>query len=128
VELGFKDQESYSRLNGKSSVTIAVKKRSGENIIDITDRVKEILEEEKFDFPAATEYEIVADFSEEIRVMVDDLENNIIIGLLLVVLVLYFFMGGRNGLLVGIAIPLSMLISLAIINLLGYTCSWTTQW
>ncbi|UCF97042.1 MAG: efflux RND transporter permease subunit [Spirochaetaceae bacterium] len=121
VELGFKDQESYSRLNGRSSVTIAVKKRSGENIIAITDRVKEILAEQSSTFPAATEYEIVADFSEEIHTMVSDLENNIIAGMLLVILVLYFFLGARNGLLVGIAIPLSMLISFAVFRLLDYT-------
>mgnify|MGYP000458768491 CR=1 FL=1 len=53
--------------------------------------------------------------------MVNDLENNIIAGLLLVIAVLYFFMGGRNGLLVGIAIPISMLLSFVVISMLGYT-------
>ncbi len=121
VELGFKDQESYSRLNGRPSVTISVKKRSGENIVAITDRVKQILSEQSASFPASIEYEIVADFSEEIHSMVGDLQNNIIAGMLLVILVLYFFLGGRNGLLVGIAIPLSMLISFAVFSLLDYT-------
>jgi multidrug efflux pump len=121
VELGFKDQESYSRLNGRPSVTISVKKRSGENIVAITDRVKQILSEQSASFPASIEYEIVADFSEEIHSMVSDLQNNIIAGMLLVILVLYFFLGGRNGLLVGIAIPLSMLISFAVFSLLDYT-------
>ncbi|MCB0316319.1 MAG: efflux RND transporter permease subunit, partial [Calditrichaeota bacterium] len=79
------------------------------------------LAREEANFPASTEYLIVTDMSEEIRTMVNDLENNIISGLLLVVFVLYFFMGARNGLLVGIAIPLSMLVSFIIISLLGYT-------
>lgn len=121
VYFGFKDETSYSRLNGKPSVTLTITKRSGENIIRITDEIKAILAREEANFPASTEYLIVTDMSEEIRTMVNDLENNIISGLLLVVFVLYFFMGARNGLLVGIAIPLSMLVSFIIISLLGYT-------
>ncbi len=121
VYFGFKDQSSYSRLNGKPSVTLAIQKRSGENIIRITDAVKAILDEAKPNFPAKTAAVIVLDMSEDIRRMVSDLENNIIAGLLLVVFVLYFFMGTRNGLLVGVAIPLSMLMSFVVISLLGYT-------
>jgi multidrug efflux pump subunit AcrB len=61
------------------------------------------------------------DQSKDIKVMVNDLENNIISGLLLVILVLYFFMGTRNGILVGIAIPISMVISFIVIEALGFT-------
>lgn len=121
VYFGFKDVESYSRLNGKPSVTLSIQKRSGENIIRIADRVKEILAQDRSRFPANTEFFVLADQSKDIRNMVSDLENNIIAGLLLVVFVLYFFMGARNGLLVGIAIPLSMLISFVVISALGYT-------
>ncbi len=121
VYFGFKDQESYSRLNGNPSVTLSVQKRSGENIIRIIDDLKKILEEESKNFPASTRYVVVTDFSEDIRSMVSDLENNIIAGLLLVMWVLYFFMGWRNGLLVSIAIPFSMLISFIVISMLGYT-------
>ena len=121
VEFGFKEQDSFSRLSGKSSVTLSIQKRTGENIIKITDDVKTILTEESRQFPRDTEYNIVSDFSKNIRSMVNELENNIIAGLLLVILVLYFFMGGRNGLLVAIAIPLSMLISFIVISLLGFS-------
>lgn len=121
VYFGFKDQETYSRLNGNPSVTLSVQKRSGENIIRIIDDLKKILEEESKNFPASTRYVVVTDFSEDIRSIVSDLENNIIAGLLLVMWVLYFFMGWRNGLLVSIAIPFSMLISFIVISMLGYT-------
>jgi multidrug efflux pump len=121
VEFGFKDQTSYSRLDAKPSVTLSIQKRSGENIINIADAVKQILEKEKPNLPAKTTFVVLADQSKEIRSMVNDLENNIIAGLLLVIAVLYFFMGGRNGVLVGIAIPLSMLISFTVISMLGYT-------
>jgi CzcA family heavy metal efflux pump len=121
VEFGFKEQTTQSRLDGRPSVTLSIQKRSGENIIRIADRVKEILAEEEENLPGQTSYVLLADLSKEIRSMVNDLENNIIAGLILVWAILWFFLGGRNGLLVGIAIPLSMLISFIVLNMLGYT-------
>lgn len=121
VEFGYKDQVSYSRLDNQSSVTLSIQKRSGENIIRIADEVKEILNQYKDKLPAKTHYVILADQSTDIRSMVSDLENNIIAGLLLVIGVLYIFMGGRNGVLVGVAIPISMLLSFTVLSLLGYT-------
>jgi len=121
VEFGFKEQTTYSRLDGRPSVTLSIQKRSGENIILIADRVKEILAEEEENLPGQTSFLILADLSKDIRSMVNDLENNIIAGLILVWGILWFFLGGRNGLLVGIAIPLSMLISFIVLNMLGYT-------
>ncbi|RMG64075.1 MAG: efflux RND transporter permease subunit [Calditrichaeota bacterium] len=121
IRFGFKEQESFSRLDGKPSVTLSIQKRSGENIIQISDAVKRILEDYRDKLPRGTHFVILGDQSKDIRRMVNDLENNIIAGLLLVILVLYFFMGTRNGFLVGIAIPLSMLLSFIVISLLGYT-------
>jgi multidrug efflux pump len=121
IEFGFKEPESYARLDGESSVTLSIQKRSGENIIRIADRVKEILKNAEKTLPAQTQFVVLLDLSKDIRSMVNDLENNIIAGLILVVLVLYFFMGTRNGLLVGVAIPLSMLLSFVVISFLGYT-------
>lgn len=121
IEFGFKEPESYARLDGESSVTLSIQKRSGENIIRIADRVKEILKDAEETLPAQTQLVVLLDLSKDIRSMVNDLENNIIAGLILVVLVLYFFMGTRNGLLVGVAIPLSMLLSFIVISFLGYT-------
>ncbi|MCC7430185.1 efflux RND transporter permease subunit [bacterium] len=121
VFFGFKEQTSYSRLSGNPSVTLSIQKRSGENIIKISDEVKNILDKEKANFPSKTSYVILNDLSKDIRSMVSDLENNIIAGLILVVGVLYFFMGARNGFLVGFAVPLSMLISFVVVKLLGYT-------
>jgi multidrug efflux pump len=121
VEFGYKDQTTYSRLDDDPSVTLSIQKRSGENIIRIADEVKNILKKYEKQLPAKTHYVILADQSKDIRSMVNDLENNIIAGLLLVIAVLYFFMGARNGLLVGIAIPLSMLVSFIVVSMLGYT-------
>lgn len=121
VYFGFKERDSYARLNASSSVTLSIQKRSGENLIRIADSIKEIMDKESKHFPEGTVYTILGDQSKDIRIMVNDLENNIIAGMLLVIGVLYFFFGLRNGLLVGIAIPLSMLISFIAMGMLGYT-------
>ena len=121
VEFGYKEQDSFSRLDRESSVTLSIQKRSGENIINIADAVKKIIAEEEQKTSASVGYVVLADQSKEIRQMVSDLENNIISGLLLVIAVLYLFMGARTGFLVGVAIPISMLLSFIVLSVLGYT-------
>jgi len=117
----FKDRVNYSRLDGAASVTVAVKKRVGENIVEIATRVKAILAKARELAPATVKFELTLDQSDNINMMVKDLENNIVSGLILVVLVLVLFMGIRSSMLVALAIPLSFLMSVAIIQMLGYT-------
>ncbi|RMD95112.1 MAG: efflux RND transporter permease subunit [Calditrichaeota bacterium] len=121
VEFGYKDPTSYARESGLNCVTLNVKKRSGENLLKIADQIKKIIEEEKPKLPSGTLITITADRSKDIRRMVNELENNIISGLILVVGILFAFLGFRNSLFVAIAIPLSMLIAFIVIQALGYT-------
>lgn len=121
VKLGFKDPGSYARINGLPSVSLNIQKRSGENLIRIADAVKVMLEEESTSLPESVEFTVLADQSKDIRRMVSDLENNIVSGLFLVIIVLYLFMGVRNAFFVAIAIPLSMLLSFLVIQSMGYT-------
>ncbi len=121
VRFGFKEKATYARLNGLPCVSLNVQKRSGENLIQIADAVKELLEVERERLPKTVTLAVLADQSKDIRSMISDLENNIISGLILVVFVLFMFMGVRNALFVAIAIPLSMLISFIVIEALGYT-------
>ncbi len=118
---GFKDETGRSRLNGHPAVNIQIKKRSGENIIDIVEKVDEIIEIQSQLWPAGTEITKLMNEAREIKIMVSDLENNIITGLLLVIIVLFFVMGIRNAILVGLAIPFSMFISFIILHSLGIT-------
>ena len=118
---GFKEEASRSRLDGKSAVSIAVKKRSGENIIAISKKVDELIEQAKPAWPGNTEVVKVMDKASDIEGMVADLENNILTGLLLVVLVIFFAMGFRNAILVSMAIPFSMFLSFTILYLMGIT-------
>ncbi len=121
VSFGLKDRETISRVNGKDAVILSVKKRSGENIIEIADEIRAILDVWEPRLPPGTEITIVGDQSKVIRDMVTELENNIISGLILVVAVLLLFLGFTNALFVGVAIPFSMLISFIVLRALGIT-------
>ncbi|UXP31185.1 efflux RND transporter permease subunit [Reichenbachiella agarivorans] len=122
VEFGYKEKQSYARLNGKPVVMIDVVKRSGENLLIATDKINAIIEKAKENvFPENLETTITNDQSQETRDMVSSLENNIISGVLLVVLVLLFFLGTRNALFVGVAIPLSMFMAFMILGMFGVT-------
>jgi len=118
---GFKEETSRSRLNGRDAINIAVKKRSGENIIDISNAVDELMELNRPSWPRGTEITKVLDKSRDIENMVADLENNILTGLVLVLIVIFLVMGIRNALLVSLAIPFSMLLSFAVLYLMGIT-------
>jgi multidrug efflux pump subunit AcrB len=121
VDFGFKERESFARLDGNPVVTLSVSKRSGENIIETSDGVRAVVASLSPSFPPGTEVSITSDQAEYVRDMVSSLENNIISGLILVVLVLLFALGVRNASFVGIAIPLSMFLSFSILQLAGMT-------
>ena len=118
---GFKDETGRARLNGEEAISIQVQKRSGENIIEIVEQVDEILEKSEPNWPTGTKITKLLDYAEEINDMVVELENHIITGLILVVIVLFFAMGIRNAILVSLAIPFSMFISFIILNAMGIT-------
>lgn len=118
----YEERTSYARSKNLPVVTINVVKRSGENLLYAADKIKEIIEKTKANrFPPDLEISITNDQSKVTRLQVSDLENSIIFGVILVILVLMFFLGFRNALFVGIAIPLSMFISFLVLNAFGIT-------
>lgn len=122
VHFGDKETESYAREYTNPVVMLDVVKRSGKNLLDASDKINEIVEKAKNDFlPKNLELTITNDQSIATRDQVSNLENSIIFGIILVVLVLLFFLGLRNALFVGIAIPLSMFMSFIILGALGFT-------
>lgn len=124
VDFGFKERDSLARLDGRSVVTLGIKKRVGRNIIETAESVRAVIGEMQPSFPPTTTVSITSDQSEEIEMMVSSLENNIISGLILVVAVLLFALGVRNASFVGVAIPLSMLLSFSVIQLAGITMNF----
>ena len=122
--IALKDQEttSYARDFGTSTVMLDVKKRGGKNLIQAATSIQAIvLEAKQNDFPENLQVTISNDMSSLTLNQVNDLVNNILFGVLLVVTVLTFFLGFRNALFVGFAIPMSMFISFVILQTLGYT-------
>ena len=119
------DRESYAREFKSPVVSLDVKKRSGENLIKVSASINEVIAEaRKSYFPKNLALSVTNDQSNRTKNQVGELENSIIFGIILVVLVLTFFLGLRNALFVGIAIPLSMLLSFLILNSLGVTLNF----
>ncbi|MCP4682871.1 MAG: efflux RND transporter permease subunit, partial [Desulfobacterales bacterium] len=118
---GLKEEEGRSRLDGIEAVNISVKKRSGENIIAIVDAVDALIKEQQTMWPKGTKITKLMNKAKGIRMMLTDLENNILSGLVLVVIVLLFALGVRNAFLVGLAIPFSMLLSFIVLYTIDIT-------
>ena len=118
---GFKEEDSRSRINGLQAVNIQIKKRAGENIIKIVGQVDRLLQEQRLTWPKGITVTKLMDQSKDIDLMVKDLENNLLSGLVLVGLVLFFTLGIRNAILVGLAIPFSMMLSFSILYGMGIT-------
>ncbi|MBM3334487.1 efflux RND transporter permease subunit, partial [Candidatus Sumerlaeota bacterium] len=116
---GYKDQDAYARIDGKDAVTVVVVKRSGENLLKISDEVKALLANEVF--PPTVKISITADESKMIRNMVSDLENNMLSALVLVVGVMLVALSYRVAMFVAIAIPFSLFSALALLHATGVT-------
>lgn len=120
----FKDEDktTYARKFGHPVVMLDVKKRAGKNMVEAAEQIQTIVDKAKANvFPPDLKVTIANDQSSKTIGQVDDLVNNIFFGIILVVTVLMFFLGFKNALFVGFAIPMSMFMSLMILNMLGYT-------
>jgi multidrug efflux pump subunit AcrB len=120
---GFAEAKSYARLDRHSVVSLQVVKKARENLVVAVDKIREKLALSRTEkaLPDNLTVTITNDNSEYVRSMVSDLENNIIMGVIFVVGVLFLFLGLRNALFVGLAIPMSMFISFIILSILGTT-------
>lgn len=122
VSFDEKDKTTYAREFGDNVVMLDVKKRSGRNTIEAINDIKQLVKEAEDNYyPKDLTLTLANDSSSRTLGQVDDLVNNIIFGIILVVTVLMFFLGFRNALFVGFAIPMSMFMSFVILSLLGYT-------
>ncbi len=142
VVFGFKERQTYARLkvlkreNAEGEpvvvpdqasrllpvISLNVTKESGASILETVDNVKAVID--NFDFPTGTQVTITGDVSTFIEDLLTDIENNVISGLIFVVLVLLFFLGVRNAALVGIAIPISMCVAFIFFHVTGYTLNF----
>lgn len=117
----YKERTTLARENGNEAVTIVIKKRSGENIIQIADEIKELVKGKESSFPEGLKVSFTGDESTSIKNTVHELENGIITGFLLVCLILLAAMGFKNSILVATSIPFSFLIAFIVLSGLGIT-------
>lgn len=117
-----KDITTYARQYGEQVVMLDVKKRAGSNMVAAAEQIQVMVQDAiDNEFPSDLKVTITNDQSSVTIAAVDDLVNNILFGVILVVTVLMFFLGFKNAIFVGFAIPMSMFMSLMILNMLGYT-------
>ena len=117
----FKDATSITRVNGRPAMTIEVSKRTGANLIETVDAVKYVVAQLQKQWPEAVHVTFTQDKSKVIRQMLADLQNSVVTGVLLVVVIILFVLGFRASLFIGIAIPASFLAGVLGLQMAGLT-------
>lgn len=122
----YAEPQSFARQDKQTVVSVQVIKKSGENLLNATDQVFEIIDKAKKDgpIPENVKISITNDQSKNIRSQLHNLENSMIMGVIFVILVLYFFLGLRNAIFVGLAIPMSMFLSFVVLGVMGTTINF----
>ncbi|RYE37069.1 MAG: efflux RND transporter permease subunit [Sphingobacteriaceae bacterium] len=128
IKDAFLEQESYARLktnnnpNFKNVITLNVSKRAGENLIQASDKINELIKlKQKTSFPKGLNITVTGDQSDKTRTTLNDLINTIIIGFILVTVILMFFMGTTNAIFVALSVPLSCFIAFLVMPVIGFT-------
>lgn len=121
VVYGYKDRSSFSRSDALPVISLDVIKRKGQNLLEAADKIQIEVEKARSEFPENIKISLFNDQSVNTRSEVANLENSIISGVILVVVVLLFFLGLRNASFVGLSIPLSMLLGIMILDMMGVT-------
>ncbi len=121
VRRTFKDPDGFARVNGRPAVTLEISKRIGANIIDTLAQVRTLVETEQAEWPDTIQVSYSQDKSEDIRIMLKDLQNNVIAAVLLVMIVVMAALGVRSAGLVGVAIPGSFLAGILVLSMAGLT-------
>ena len=117
----FKDKLGFARNNGQNAIILEISKRTGENIIETINKIKDLIKNEKEVLPKALNIGIFQDESEKIKTQIKDLENNVILATLIVLVIIILFMGWKSAFLVSVSIPSSFLLSMIILSFFNVT-------
>lgn len=121
VRKTFKDPEGFARVGGESAMVLEVKKKVGANIIETIEQVQQLVDEQQPLWPKGLHHSYILDQSAQVKTMLSDLMNNVVTGIVLVMIIILGAMGLRSSLLVGLAIPGSFVTGILLLNMLGYT-------
>mgnify|MGYP003113646065 FL=1 len=117
----FEDPTGFARIDGQPALALEVKKRSGSNIIETVDEVRELIDEMRAEWPDSITVTYTQDESEQVEDMLSDLEANVIAAVILVMIVIVWALGIRSALLVGLSIPGAFLAGVTALWAMGYT-------
>lgn len=120
VSRTFKDPQGFARVDGQPALALEVSKRIGANIIETNQRIRDLVAEQQELWPASIKVQFHQDKSKQIRTMLTDLQNNILSGVILVMIVIIAALGVRSALLVGLAIPGSFLAGILVLYSVGF--------
>ena len=121
VRRTFKDPNGFARVDGLPAVALEITKRTGENVIDTVQQVRQVVAEMSADWPEAIRVDYSQDQSEFIEMMLHDLENHVVTAVVLVMMVIVGVLGFRTAFLVGVAVPGSFLSAILVLHLAGMT-------
>ncbi|NDD05097.1 MAG: efflux RND transporter permease subunit, partial [Proteobacteria bacterium] len=124
------DEKTRSYLNGKKALFLRVYRQSGANTIRVVQEVKkkvEIIQQELLNDPQKPTLQVVQDGSKPIRANVDDVTESIFFGIILTIIVVFYFLGsGRSTLITGLALPNSLLGAFILMAIAGFTINVMT--
>ncbi len=130
VEKGLEDQKTMASIKGSPALLLQVYKQSGANTVAVTDAVKKSLEKvNKYltDKKIDAQVQVVRDMSRPIRLNVVDVNESILIGIILCVVVVFFFLGsGRSTFITGMALPNSLLGGFVVMYAMGFSINMMT--
>jgi len=115
----FEKPRTFSFLNRKPGVTLNLSKKSEGNTIAIVNQAKEIISEFKNKLPPGCDIALTNDSSIQIKDALGKLTINAILGMLMVITLLYLFLGGRNALFAALGLPVSLLCTFVFMQTVG---------
>ena len=120
----YEDVRTLSRINGSSSISLSVQKKTEGNTIALVAKLRELVEQWRGDLPEGAELTAVNDYSVVLKERLGILETNAFFGLVLVVLMLLLFIGWRNAVFAALGIPVAFMATFWFMSIAGYYTQW----
>ncbi|MDR2716500.1 MAG: efflux RND transporter permease subunit [Treponema sp.] len=128
VNMGYNDNAARVNINGQNGVYLQVTSESGSNQVQVSDRVQAALVDINASLPQGITLQVLSDNTSMIRATLDQVYSNALQGAGLAMLVLLFFLRNIKGtLIIGLAIPISILLTLMLMSVFGFTLNLLTM-
>jgi HAE1 family hydrophobic/amphiphilic exporter-1 len=116
------DDQKASWFNGERAIVLAIQRQPGANTVETVDRIKQVLPGFEAGLPPSVKLQVLYDRSQSIRASVDDVQFTLLLAGVLVVLVIYLFLGNLSATLIpAVALPISVIGTFGVMYALGYS-------